>query len=152
MQNVEFQDAILDNPDLADVIFYRTPHQAKSSSIPARIVGFTTNGVYGQVIFNPFVLKQAGPDFDIDKTTLLTKDIKFDKKTKQFSLVENSRLTIMYNLVDSAMTDMSQLEEMLIPNNTETLDSLVNKESGLPNTLSFLLMLKNKNNKGLGLR
>ena len=80
MQNVEFQNAILDNTDLTDIIFYRTPHQAKSSSIPARIVGFTANGVYGQVIFNPFVLKQAGPDFDIDKTTLLTKDIVFDKK------------------------------------------------------------------------
>ena len=43
----------------------------------------------------------------------------------------------MYNVLDVAMTEASQIREMLIPNNADTLVSLVNKSKSLFNTSSF---------------
>lgn len=75
----------------------RIPNQAKNSMVYAKIVGFLPKEQASQIIFPKEVVGQVGSDFDIDKSYLMFKTLKFDEDTNKFKAInylDNSNSTI----------------------------------------------------------
>lgn len=77
-------------PELLETVLYRIPTQAKSSMLPANIVGFLDDSMGSVVQVPAEIVEQSGSDFDIDKVYIQTRGFSVTQDgVGRYSLVSN---------------------------------------------------------------
>lgn len=115
------------DPELLDLIGYRTPTEDKYSMCPIKIVGFLPNMEGSSIILPAEITTLSGSDFDIDHLYVMVPEFNYNEETDHFEYVkydasksaeENSRKARNNALMDTywaVLTNNATITSQLRP-------------------------------------
>jgi len=112
------------NPELLDLVLYRIPTQAKSSMLPAMIVGFIPESLGSTVQVPAEIVEQAGSDFDIDKVFVQSKGVSLLPNNTLETLTDSPENAI-FDFEYGVLTSPNHFQDLLLPTGTVQLEGIL---------------------------